>query len=275
MSLINPLESPLIIAHGGSKKLFPENTMTAFDGSIELGVNALEIDVRLTKDNALVAHHDMTIDRTSNGCGLVINYTYPELSTFNFGYHFKDLNGDFPYKNQPIKIPKLIDIMRKYSDYLMIIEIKDKGESGKKACELLKKYIDSFKTPLSIIVSSFDFNIIQYFRNITQGKIMTGASTKEVLKDYFAHLFHLSNFISCTPYEVLQIPTKIKCLNLAKKKYIQSLHQRNIAVQFWTINNKEEMKKLIALKADGIITDRPDLLKEVLEEIGIKIKSQV
>lgn len=272
MQKTNYLCKPLVIAHGGSKALFPENTMTAFDGSISIGVDALEIDVRLTKDGVLVAHHDATIDRTSNGCGAVADYTYEELAVFNFGYRFQDLGGNFPYKKTSIEIPKLIDIMHKYSHYPMILDMKDKGQLGKKASQVLKQTIDSFTTPPPLIVSSFNYKTIHNFRKITDGKIITGSSRKESIKYYFAYLFHLSSLISNTPYQVVQIPKKVKFFCLANKKYIESFHKRNIGVQYWTINSKDEMRKLIKIKADGIITDRPDLMNEVLGELGYHSK---
>ncbi len=268
MRTLDHLCKPLIIAHGGSKQLFPENTMPAFDGSAALGVDALEIDVRLTKDGVLVAHHDAAIDRTSNGQGAVADYTYEELKIFNFAYRFQDLDGNFPYRRTYIKIPKLIDIIQKYSHYLIILDMKDKGRLGEKASKVLKQMLDAFKLPPRLMVSSFDYKTIRYFRKITGGKVMTGASRKESIKYYFAYLFHLSGLISHTPYEVVQIPTKVKFFCLADKKYIESLQKRNIGVQFWTINNKDEMKALIKLNADGIITDRPDLMNQVLDELS-------
>ena len=66
----------------------------------------------------------------------------------------------------------------------------------------------------------------------------------------------------------MAIPTKNSGINLASKRVINSAHRRNMAVHYWTINDKEEMKHLVELGADGLITDRPDLMKEVLREMG-------
>ena len=82
-------ERTKVIAHGGAKQLFPENTIEAFDGVMELGVDILEMDVCLTKDEVVVTHHDKTIDRTSDGSGRVRDYTYEELKNFNFGKSLK------------------------------------------------------------------------------------------------------------------------------------------------------------------------------------------
>ena len=88
---------PLIFAHRGSSHLFPENTELAFLKSFELGVDAFETDIRLTKDGRIVTQHNEDIDETTDGTGKVIDYAYDELKEFNFGYKFKNINGDFPY----------------------------------------------------------------------------------------------------------------------------------------------------------------------------------
>lgn len=88
--------APFVVAHGGCKHLFPENTMAAFDGAVALGVDMLEMDVRLTADSVLVTHHDDTLRRTSDGEGLIIGYTLEELGRFNFGAKFAGLERSIP-----------------------------------------------------------------------------------------------------------------------------------------------------------------------------------
>ena len=92
-------ERPLVIAHGGAKLMNPENTVMAFDYAYNIGVDVLEMDLRLTKDNVLITHHNETIDETSDHTGLVMDYTYDELVQMNFGAKFTDYEGKQPYKN--------------------------------------------------------------------------------------------------------------------------------------------------------------------------------
>lgn len=273
---INPYQltankAPWIIAHGGSKHLFPENTMMAFQGSENIGVDALEMDVTMTKDEVLVTHHDLTIDRMSNGTGRVIDYTYEELLQFNFGHNFQDINGDFPYRTDTIGIPvnigKLEDVFTTFNDKQLMVELKDRGEDGKRAAEVLKSMIEQFELQHNIVVVAFSEEVLSYFYEITNGEVLIGTSEEET-KDFVFTGLSAMEFLYRPEATVVAIPTENSGINLATKRIINSAHRRNMAVHYWTINDKATMKELIELGADGLITDRPDLMQEVLEEMG-------
>ena len=259
---------PLVIAHGGAKDLFPENTMVAFDGAMEIGVDMLEIDVCLTKDDILITHHDLTIDDVSDGTGAVRDFTFDELTQFNFGDGFKALDGTYPYKEKQVLVTKLEDVFAKYPDVLYNVEIKDKGETGEKAAEVLYELIQKYNLEGSILVPSFSDETISHFRSLTGGTIMTSSAREETKKFIYAHIAQVDNLVFDIDYEAMQLPLSNSGVNLATKSIIRDAHRRNIAVHYWTIDDKETMKDLIAMGADGIITDRPDLLNEVLEEMG-------
>ncbi|MFY0672080.1 MAG: glycerophosphodiester phosphodiesterase [Bacteroidia bacterium] len=264
--IISENVAPLIIAHGGSKALFPENTMLAFDESVKIGVDALEMDVCLTKDEILVTHHDKTIDRMSDGEGAVYNYTFADLLNFNFGYDFVDLKGDKPYKNSKVEIAKLESVIEKYSNYPLIIEIKDEDELGKKAADLLTALIDKYGIKSTTIIASFHDNIIDYIIDKDNGFLVSTAESEArrmvITTKSGMTLFYKPSAMA------LQLPMESAGLNLTRKRIIKHAHKRNMAVHYWTINNKEDMKLLIENGADGLITDRPDLMNEVLIEMG-------
>ncbi len=111
----------LIVAHRGGAKLAPENTLAAFDNALALGVDVLEMDVCLTKDNVLVAIHDLTIDRTCEASGNVRNYTFDELRQFNFAYNFKNAAEEYPYRNNQVLIPHIEEIFERYPNTYMMI----------------------------------------------------------------------------------------------------------------------------------------------------------
>lgn len=258
---------PWIIAHGGAKALFPPNTMLAFQGAADLGVDALEMDVTMTKDEILVTHHDLTIDRLSDSAGLMRDFTYDELSAFNFGVNFQDLDGNYPYKNSPVQLTKLEDAFIAFGNMPLMVEIKDRGEDGKRAAEILKDFISQYQLEDNIVVVAFSEEVLMYFHEITEGEILIGTSEEET-KDFVFTGLSAMEFLYSPNASVVAIPTSNSGINLASKRVINSAHRRNMAVHYWTINEKEEMKKLIELGADGLITDRPDLMKEVLEEMG-------
>jgi glycerophosphoryl diester phosphodiesterase len=241
--------------------------MVAFEGSVDLGVDALEMDVTMTKDEVLVTHHDLTIDRLSEGTGLMRDFTYEELLDFNFGLNFQDLDGNFPYINSPVRITKLEDVFDQFSEMPLMVEIKDREEDGKRAAEILKDLIENYQLQDKIVVFAFSEEVLSYFYEITSGEILIGTSEEET-KDFVFTSLSAMEFLYRPSASVIAIPTSNSNINLASKRVINSAHRRKMAVHYWTIIEKDEMKKLIELGADGLITDRPDLMEEVLIELG-------
>ena len=269
--IVEKNEKPWVIAHRGGRGLFPENTMAAFDGAHELAVDALEMDVCLTKDNQLVTHHDLTIDRTSNGKGNLIDHTLQELQKLNFGYHFKDLNDQFIYRENKVKIPTMDEVMAKYSEkYPLIIEIKNKSENGFKAAQKLFDLIQKYKIESKVIVASFHGEVLEKFRAISQNKIITATTLNETKKFVVSKKLAMPFLFKPDGGAALQIPMKAKGLNLSKASFTKMAHKRDMIIHYWTINTKENMRKLIEYGVDGIMTDRPDLLIELYKEMKLK-----
>jgi glycerophosphoryl diester phosphodiesterase len=268
--LRNDDELPLVIAHGGSKILYPENTDIAFQKSVELGVDVLEIDIQLTRDNLLVTHHDETIDRMSDGSGYVRNMTFEELSQFNYGYNFQTIYQDFPYQEEKANIMLLEEVFSLYKEQvLFLVEIKNQGEDGKLAAEQLQKLIYLHGLEDKVMVSSFHDDVIDYFLQITNYIVpVSGARghiTDLVLSSYAGLNFFYYPYINgiavplSEPFKGYDVPLDTSIL-------IDKLHKHNIFVHYWTINDEDEMRRLIEMGVDGIITDRPDLLLKILDE---------
>ncbi len=268
--IVKENEKPWVIAHRGGRDLFPENTMVAFDGSNDLGVDALEMDVCLTKDGQLVTHHDLTIDRTSNGAGKLIDFTFQELQKFNFGHHFKDINGQLPFRELTVNIPTMDEVMEKYSaKYPLIIEIKNKSENGFKAAQKLLDLIQKYKIEQNVIVASFHDEVLEKFRALSEDKILTATTFAET-KKYVASKKLALPFLFKSQGAAVQIPMKAKGINLAKSGFVKTAHKRNMIIHYWTINTTENMQKLINFGVDGIMTDRPDLLIDLYEKMKLK-----
>ena len=258
---------PWVIAHGGAKDLWPGNTMMAFEGAVHLDVDVLEIDMKITKDDILVCHHDHTIDRMSEGEGELSDYTYEELLTFNFGDGFEDLDGNYPYREAFIPICKLEDVFDSFPDMYYTVEIKDTGDRGRKAGKLLKALVEKYQLQDRMIVASFDDETLTAFMGLDGISIPVSASQKEATR--FVITAKSRTSILFSPEAVaLQLPMEQSNLNLTTKRVIKSAHKHNMAVHYWTINDKEDMRMLIENGADGLITDRPDIMLELLEEMG-------
>jgi glycerophosphoryl diester phosphodiesterase len=260
---------PLLIAHGGSKQLFPENTMLAFDGVTQYNPDVLETDVVLTRDSILICCHDREINRLSNGEGLVVEYTFEELKQYNFAYHFKDSSGNYPYRDTIVNAPKLEDLIAKYGQkYYLNIDLKDNQKKiGESAARELLRILKKYNMEDRAVVASFNEDNLSYFRKISENKIRTASPPNETKNFVIMNRCYVGNFfISKTA--ALQIPVKSGGHNLANLSLIKKAHQKNIAIHYWTINDKEEMRRLILLGADGIMTDRADILAQLLQEMG-------
>jgi glycerophosphoryl diester phosphodiesterase len=262
---------PLIIAHGGSKQLFPENTMPAFDGVVPFHPDVLEMDVVLTRDSVLITHHDPTINRLSNGKGKVADYTLDEIRQFNFGYHFKDLNGNYPYRDSLVPPAVLDDVLGKYGrQFLFCIEIKDYSPSlGQSAARMLLKLLKKHNMEKRTMVACFDDGILNYFRKISEYKIPTSSAKRQTKRFVILQLFFAGNFFT-GKCDALQIPVEREGFRMDKKSLIRAAHRKNMAVHYWTINDESEMRQLLLLGADGIITDRVDIADRIFREMGYR-----
>lgn len=261
-------ERPLIIAHGGGNHLAPSNTLAAFANACELGAEALEMDIHMTSDGYLVSIHDSTVDQTTNGTGRVNDMTLEEVQALDAGYRFQNPNGEYSYRGRGAFIPTLEEIFDKMSDMdmLYIIEIKDTNDPGlyKKITEKLWEIIQEFNLENHVIIASFDQRVIDMAVRISGGKAFVSGGSKEAFKFVVLHKLFL-NGLYRPKVHAFQLPMNLGPINLIDGKMIRGAYQRGMVLQYWTVNSPEKIRMLIDLGTDGIITDRPDLLIDILK----------
>lgn len=253
---------PLVIAHRGGAGIAPENTLFAFKKSAELGVDVLELDFHRTMDGELVVIHDSTVDRTTDGTGAVAAMTLEEIKKLDAGFRWTNDGGKtFPFRGKGIKIPTLREVFEAFPDIKINIEPKYETPSpAKPLCEL----ITEFNRQDKVIVGTFRNEVLEDFRQ-TCKDVATSASPSEASVFLAKYKIDLSKSFS-PEMQVLQIPEKLGSLQIVTEDYIKAAHERNLDVHVWTINDIEDMKRLIKIKADGIMTNYPDRLLEVLKE---------
>lgn len=258
----------LIIAHRGGKGIAPEGTMAAFDRSFHLGVDVFEYDIHQTADGHLVVIHDPSVDRTTDGRGLINEMTLAEIQALDAGYHFKDEDGNYSYRNQGVSIPTVREVFETYPKMRQLIEIKDTNNPVlyDRMIEQLWELIQEYEMEDQVMIGSFDHEINERFESYSEGKIPIGAGEQMVREFANLHVPYL-NGLAKSSVDSLQLPVEEEGHNLASKNIIQSAKKRNMAIYYWTINEKEEMKDLILKGVDGLITDYPDRMKEVLKEL--------
>lgn len=249
-----------VIAHRGGSMESPENTLFAFENAVTISPKViLEMDVYFTKDKQIVVHHDSTLDRTTNAAGPLRNKTLEELKALDAAYNFKDAAGNFPLRGKGIQIPTIIEVFDKYPDTRMIIEVKPKDiELAKDLYDIAKKYNRLDKT----IFASEHGGIVKYLRSLDEN-ILTNAAEDDVLRSIMLLSLHLESFDSMKA-DVYCIPEKESGIQVYSPQLLAELHKRHKKAYIWTINETDDMKRLIKEKVDGIITDRPKALSSLL-----------
>ena len=288
---------PMLAAHRGGSLNNPENTLKAFKAAVNnYGNDIIESDIWLTKDEKIVFSHDKSIDRMSDVKlfdntkeeHLISDYTLDELQNFNMGYGFKNKNNEYPYKDlvsvdqvdrkdvlkaNDLQILEVEQLFNEYyvskPDLLFIVEIKNGGEKGYKAAnvldDLLTNKYPNYKN--NVVVGTFHDEIAKDLK-ANHPTILRGASTGEARDFVLTQMFGV-NVFNKADFVCLQIPTSYNLkgikFTLDKKTFINRAQRRNIAVQYWTINDANEMKHLAKLGCDCIMTDDPELFNEVFK----------
>ena len=251
---------PLVMAHRGGGGLWPENTLYAFERAAEMGVDVIETEIHSTADNHLVFIHDETVDRTTNGTGKVNSLTLKELKEFDAGHNWTADGGrTFPFRGKGITVPTLEEVFTALPNIRINIDMKQINPPlAAQLCEM----IHSFDMAKKVMVASFSTRALHDFRRICS-EVATSASRREVTLFFFMNLIFLGAAYG-PPCHALQIPEYSSGLHVLTKRFLQTAHSSNLKVHVWTVNQVEDMKRLLELGVDGIITDYPDQLISLL-----------
>ena len=250
----------LVIAHQGGDGLWPGNTLYAFQQAVNMGVDVIETDIRQTKDGILVVSHDDNVDGKSNGSGLIADLTYAELKELDAGYAWSNDGGiTFPYRDKGITYSSLEEVFQTFPATRFNIDMKQvKPPIYHSLCNLIQKYHKED----TVVAASFTHTNMTEFRKICPMVTTAGDETETqifVVMNY-AYLGRLFS----PNFNVFQVPTESSGIVILNPRFIETSHERNLRVDAWTINDPDEMTRLINMGVDGIITDRPDLLMAVL-----------
>lgn len=248
------VEHPIRFAHRGSRMLWPENTVYAFAKAVELGYRYIETDVRISRDRHVVVFHDASLERTTNGSGKVSDWDLEDLRKLDAAYHF-DLEGHHPLRGTGIGISTLREVFEQFPEAHFNIDLKGAGMEWPVA-DVIR---DAGRVE-STMIGSFIGHRTAKFRRITGGEVATSAGPREAMAMWIASRRGRSVRKAAAAY---QLPFNYKSLPI-DRKFVAAIHAAGAQVHFWTVNDKPNMERLLELGADGIITDRPDLLNEVL-----------
>jgi glycerophosphoryl diester phosphodiesterase len=252
---------PLTFAHRGGAGLWPENTLEAFRGAIDLGCSHLETDLRVTRDGVIVLMHDARLDRTTNGSGDVSAHTLSELERLDAGHHFSPDGKSFPWRGKGLRIVTFAELVAAAPKVCFNVEIKERGPHD--LPRLLVQFIERHGIAERVIVAAERHELVRDFRRLCGGHIATSASRRECLQFWLASRARLARFLPM-PYQALQIPVRAGNVTIVTRELIDAAHRAGAAVHVWTVDEKAEMIHLLDLGVDGLMSDYPDRLRSVV-----------
>jgi glycerophosphoryl diester phosphodiesterase len=250
---------PLVIPHGGGDGFYPENTMIAYTNSMAAGGDVVDIDVMMTGDGTLIAFHDGTLERTTNGTGRVASKTYKEIATLDAGYRFRR-GGKFPFRGKNVRVPTVEAVLRAFPGRLATLDLKDqRTEVALPICVLLRKigrtdvYVGVDTTPQ---VESFRKNCPEVRTSGTDAERKRARAARDAGDKSF-----VSNQLVSQPSYIGNDGSK-----RITAAFLAFAHQNNTAVLTWVVDDPRDMEALIDLGIDGIYTRRPDLMINILRK---------
>lgn len=249
---------PVVYAHRGGAALRPENTIAAFDHGFACGAEGIEFDVHLSSDDVVVVHHDDTLERTTSGRGPVRAHTAVQLAAVDAGYNFSDGAGTFPYRGQGIGVPTLREVLARYPSAELIVELK---VAGRRLAERVVDEVRRADALRRVSVGSFYSDALHAVRQY-EPTLRTGATKEETRWALYRSWAGLN--IGSTPFTEFQVPVWAGLTPIVTRRFVAAAHRAGVAVKVWTINDEAEMRRLMRLGVDALITDRPDLARTVV-----------
>ena len=251
---------PRVIAHRGGRGLWPENTLYAFRNAHARGVDVLEMDLRATADGEIVVLHDATVDRTTEATGAVAALTVSELQRLDAGYRWTaDQGKSFPFRGRGIVVPTLRQVFDALPRARMNLEIKGTGTAlAGELCKLIRTHAMTER----VVVAAFAQEPMDAFREACPD-VATAATRDEAVRFVRLSLFYLSA-LAAPRAQALQIPDRLGPREVLTPSLVRDARRLGLKLEVWTVNEPQDMRRLLAVPVDGIITDYPDRLLALL-----------
>ncbi len=266
----------LNIAHRGGAAVRPENTLLAFRHARTVGAVALEGDLHATRDGVVVFSHDAAVDRTTNGRGRIQDMTFAELRKLDAGWRFtRDGGVTYPYRGAGVQIPTLEEV---FSDPVlagtpMVLEVKqEEPDIVKDVLDLVQAYDMTDR----LVMGSFSRAALEGLRRRAAArgmKLVTSLAEEEVFTFFLTPLEEMIRGAYVAPGGLLQVPVDYdigdKKVEVVGPELMGKARALGLKVQVWTVNDRDRMRRLAGeVGVDGIITDDPGLLAQVIAEAG-------
>jgi len=257
-----PRRPPLAFAPRGGEKLWPSNTLYAYERALALGANALEMDIHATADGALVVRHDPVVETTCNGRGAIAGLTLTQIQALDAGYTWSaDGGSTFPFRGLGITIPTVEQVFQAFPHTRLNFDIKPQApEVTDRFCELLNAY--GYDRSGLAMVGSFHDAQIRRFRRLCP-TVPTAAGVSETRLFFLLARIGLERLYR-PRFQAFQVPEYNGRIHLVTPGFIAAAHAQGVEVHVWTVDEPADMRRLLDWGVDGLISDYPDKLMEVI-----------
>lgn len=224
-----------------------ENSLSSFRRAVQEGYRYIETDVHATLDGEVVVHHDITLDRTTDGTGRVCDLPWTEVQHARIG-------GREP-------IARLADVLEELPDTFFNIDVK-----AENAVEPVLALLRKAKALHRVCLASFSDHRLSRLRRRGGPQLLTSMGPRSAGALWAACRIPFARF--AVRGQVAQVPRSRGKLTVVDRRFVTAAHRRDLEVHVWTINEEADMRALLDLGVDGLVTDRPDVLREVLRSRG-------
>lgn len=250
--------APLLFAHRGGAGLAPENTLEAFEGAVHRWrADVLEMDIRMTRDGELVVIHDATVDRTTEATGPVRGLPLADLQQLDAGFRFTDLEGGSTFQGRGVRIPTFEEVLVTLPHTRLNVDAKD-ADAAPLLIRMVGRHGARDRVLLASAAEAGRADRLGY-----RGPV--SATERQIRLFFLTHRLPLGG--PYTPVtDALQVPYRWNGRQVTTPRLVREAHRRNLPVHVWTVDDPDTMRLLLGWGVDGIQTDRPDLLAQVLAE---------
>ena len=244
---------PRLFAHRGASGERPENTMAAFERAVELGCECIELDVHAAQDGHVVVIHDETLERTTNGLGPVGEYSLAALQQLDAGYRFSpDDEKTQPFRASDVVIPSLEEVLSGFPQVRFTVEIK---QSEPPIEETVLAVLNACDRAGDVVLASKEDAVLTRTRKLAPD-VATSFAYQEIA-DFIQRVTtgRLDDYRP--PGQAIQIPPDYKGIPLVTEATISAAHRFDLEMHVWTINEPDEIRRLLDLGVDGVMSDFP------------------
>lgn len=252
------LPTPAILAHQGGLEEWPSCTMYAFERARRAGSDVLDLDLHMTRDGVLVLLHDTTVNRTTDGQGVVAEMTWNEISKLDAAYNFTTDGETFELRGQGIGIPRLVEVLEAFPSWKFQIEVKEAPlEIAPRLAEVLKAHQAENK----VLLSCFDEEMMDELRRHCPN-VASSATPGEIRNFVLASKLYMEGLVS-PDYHALQIPLSASGWDLVTPRTVQAAKNRGLTVLPWTIDRDSDVELCRQAGVDGFNTNLPSRMERV------------